>query len=133
MDFIKLWYDDAMPMNISKDLGVMRTAAWMWIMYLASLVVVDMAIYANRPMMPIFWYHFVNVFPALVFLGFSYSDLFKKHPKKITLLMILIIAVAPILVNNLLGLKLPPAPLSNLEGMVLRQLPVMMLGLVLVA
>jgi signal transduction histidine kinase len=47
--------------------------------------------------------------------------------------MILLISAVPILVNHLFGLRLPPAPLSNLEGMVLRQLPVLIIGLILVA
>ena len=47
--------------------------------------------------------------------------------------MILLITTAPNLVNYLFDLWLPPGPLANLEGMVLRQLPVLMIGLILVA
>ena len=49
------------------------------------------------------------------------------------MLMVLFISVVPILMTHLLNLNLPPAPLSNLEGMALRQLPILMIGLVLVA
>jgi signal transduction histidine kinase len=47
--------------------------------------------------------------------------------------LLLLITAVPILVYYLFNLHLPPAPLSNLEGMVLRQLPVLLLGMVLVA
>ena len=48
-------------------------------------------------------------------------------------MMVLIISISPILANYLFNLHLPQAPLSNLEGMVLRQLPVLLIALVLVA
>jgi len=47
--------------------------------------------------------------------------------------MILLISATPILLNQLFGFHLPPAPLANLEGMVLRLLPVLFIGLILVA
>ena len=48
-------------------------------------------------------------------------------------LMILLIAGAPILLHHTLVPRFPPGPLSNAEGMALRQLPVLFIGLVLVA
>jgi signal transduction histidine kinase len=71
--------------------------------------------------------------PALVFLGLSYSKWIKTHLKTMVPLMIILISIAPILLNHLFDLRLPAAPLSNLEGMVLRQLPLLFVGLVLVA
>ena len=122
-----------MTNNSLEDLRVMRTAAWMWLGYLASLVIVDMFIYTTAPKGPILGYHLFNGLPALVFLGLSYSQWIKSLNKIITPLMILLISIAPILIYHVFGLRLPPAPLSNLEGMVLRQLPVLFIGLVLVA
>jgi len=122
-----------MQNNIPDHLRVMRTAAWMWIIYLASLLTVDLVIYSSRPGMPILWYYFINSFPALIFLGLAYSSWLIKRAGLITTLMVLLISVAPILLKHLFDLRLPPAPLSNLEGMVLRQLPVLIIGLVLVA
>jgi len=122
--------------NYSPDyLRAMRSAAWMWITYLASLVAVDLVIYtnANGPLEPILWYHLINTLPALAFLGLSYSKWLKTRTGKTTPLMILLITTAPILVNYLFDLQLPPGPLANVEGMVLRQLPVLMMGLILVA
>jgi signal transduction histidine kinase len=117
----------------SENLRVMRTAAWTWIVYLVSLAVMDMFIYAGTPSTPVLWYHFYNALPALAFLGLAYSKWLKSDNRIVSPLMILIISGAPILITHLLGLRLPPAPLSNLEGMVLRQLPVLFIGLVLVA
>jgi len=47
--------------------------------------------------------------------------------------MILIISLVPVLINPLFDLKMPQAPLSNVEGMVLRQVPVLLISLVLAA
>jgi len=122
--------------NSSPDyLRAMRSAAWMWITYLASLALVDLAIYAsaNGPLEPILWYHLINTLPALAFLGLSYSRWLINQAGKAIPSMIALISVAPILVNHLFDLQLPPGPLANVEGMVLRQLPVLMMGLVLVS
>ena len=112
---------------------VVRSAAWMWIIYLACLAVVDELIYIGGPPIPILWYWLINGIPAIIFLGLAYLKWLKKGTHFVTPLMILLISVFPILVNHLFDLRLPQAPLSNLEGMVLRQLPILFIGLVLVA
>ena len=112
---------------------VVRSAAWMWIIYLACLAVVDELIYIGGPPIPILWYWLINGIPALIFLGLAYLKWLEKGNNFVTPLMILLISVVPIMVNHLFDLRLPQAPLSNLEGMVLRQLPVLFIGLVLVA
>ena len=98
-----------------------------------GLVAEDMVIYASKPLRPILWYYTINIIPALLFLFLSFSKWLENQAKTITLLMVMIISVVPILINHLFNLRLPPAPLANLEGMVLRQLPVLIIGLVLVA
>jgi signal transduction histidine kinase len=122
-----------MQTNFPDHWRVMKTAAWVWIIYLIAQASIDLVIYSGRPAAPVLWYHAVVFSPAILFLGLSYSDWLKKQPKVITSLMILIISVFPIMVTSLFDIKLPQAPLSNLEGMVLRQLPVLMIALVLVA
>ena len=116
------------------DGKVFQTAAWMWLAYIVCLVGVDGFIYANQFTPPVLWYHVINAVPALVFVGMAYLK--ERSRQKITIpkeLLILLITMVPILVNHLFDLHLPPAPLSNLEGMILRQLPVLSIGLVLVA
>jgi signal transduction histidine kinase len=122
-----------MSSNSPDHLRVMRSAAWMWIVYLAALAVLDGFIYTSGPTTPVLWYHLINGIPALIFLGIAYSKWLENQPEHVTPWMILVISAAPILVNQLFDLRLPQAPLSNLEGMVLRQLPVLFIGLVLVA
>jgi signal transduction histidine kinase len=124
---------------------VMRTAAWAWIGYVVALAWLDIFIYAGSPgfrmgsimrddlRLNILWYHFENGLPALIFIILAYSDWLKKKSAPLIPLMILLVSVVPILTNTLLTPPLPRAPLSNVEGMVLRQLPVLMIGLVLVA
>ena len=112
---------------------VVRSAAWMWIIYLACLAIVDELIYIGGPPIPILWYWLINGIPALIFLGLAYLKWLEKGTHFVTPLMILLISVFPIMVNHLFDLRLPQAPLSNLEGMILRQLPILFIGLVLVA
>ncbi|MHC1782292.1 MAG: sensor histidine kinase [Anaerolineaceae bacterium] len=112
---------------------VMRIAAWMWILYEASLAAIDLAIYAGRPAMSVVWYHLIHLIPALTFLGLAFSPWLRKKEGLVSWLGISLLSLAPILLNHLFDLRLPPAPLSNLEGMALRQLPVLLVGVALVA
>ena len=112
---------------------VMRSAAWMWIIYQVCLAVVDQLIYLGSPPFPILWYQLINGFPAIIFLGLAFLKGSDRQNRLVTPCMILLISAAPILINHGFDLRLPQAPLSNLEGMVLRQLPVLFIGLVLVA
>ncbi len=105
----------------------------MWLAYLLAMAMIDLFIYARQLVDPILWYYLVNSLPALIFLGLAYSGWLRKQAEARGLLLILLITISPILINYAANIHLPPAPLSNLEGMVLRQLPVLFIGLVLVA
>ncbi len=122
-----------MPRAVSDSEHVFQTAAWMWLAYLAAMGLVDGFIYANQSASPILLYYLANSLPALIFLGLAYSGWLRKQSEAPALVMLLVITIAPILINYATNIHLPPAPLSNLEGMVLRQLPVLFIGLVLVA
>jgi signal transduction histidine kinase len=119
--------------SLPENMRVMRIAAWMWVVYGISLTIVDTLIYARGSMQAILSYDVPNLIPAVIFLAFSYIPRMNRLKRIIPPLMILLISGAPILMNHLFGLRLPEAPLSNLEGMVLRQLPVLLIALVLVA
>ena len=112
---------------------VFRIAGWIWLAYLAALALVDLVIYANRDWQPAAWYHLINAAPALLFLALAHSPWLTTQARGMVPALIGVISVAPVLLTHLFDLHLPAAPLSNLEGMVLRQLPVLFLGLVLVA
>lgn len=120
-------------MNGSVNTRIIRFAAWIWLLYQVCQVVVDSVIYINRDLTPVLWYHMVNLLPTLIFLALAYLLTNEKYSNVLTPLLILLISVVPLVVNRLLDMRLPPAPLSNLEGMVLRQLPVLMISLILVA
>jgi len=113
---------------------VFRFAAWIWLIYLAALVLVNAVIYFAQPLFsPILYNQLISGLPALLFLVLAYTRWNEKNSRFLVPVLILLITVAPILMNYLFNLRLPPAPLSNLEGMILRQLPVLLIGLVLVA
>lgn len=94
---------------------------------------IDLAIYHGKPGIPVLTYYLVNFIPAVIFLAVSLTNLLKKESGIMVAVMILAITLVPVLMNPLFDLKMPQAPLSNVEGMVLRQLPVLLIALVLVA
>jgi signal transduction histidine kinase len=113
---------------------VLRTAAWMWIGYLLALALVDFINYARAPKFPITTYYIGNVLLALIFLSLSYWDEIRDLLGEFFMpLMLVLIAGAPIVLHHLFVPRFPPGPMSNLEGMALRQLPVLFIGLVLTA
>jgi signal transduction histidine kinase len=105
----------------------------MWLVYLLAMAAIDLYIYANKPLEAVFLNHLINLIPCLIFLGLAYSKWPVKHANLAIPVMILLISVVPILSIHLLATPLPRAPLSNIEGTVLRQLPILFIGLVLVS
>lgn len=122
-----------MSTEFSENSRVLRTAGWIWVVYWVALLSIDLYIYWGGGLDAILWYHLLNGFPAVIFLALAYSGWLKRNPRVFPIVMMLIISVTPILINHVLDVRLPPAPLANLEGMTLRQLPVLFIGLVLVA
>jgi signal transduction histidine kinase len=113
---------------------VLRNAAWIWLGYLAALLIVDALIYPRLPRWSVNLYYLGNGLAALLFLGLAYWDWMRKQLGEAFLpLMILLISGAPILLHHTFVPRLPPGPLSNAEGMALRQLPVLFIGLALTA
>jgi signal transduction histidine kinase len=83
---------------------------------------------------PVVLYYATSLSVAFLFLGFTYwnwiQDSLGKYHYPLLLFMV---AVAPILINVLVVPRFPQGPLSNAEGMALRQLPVLFVALALVA
>jgi len=120
--------------NTPDNTRTLGTAAWMWIGYLVAMAVMDAFIYARGPKFPIVTYYIANSLAALLFLALSYWHKIHKTLGEFFMpLMILLISGAPILLHHTLVPRFPPGPLSNAEGMALRQLPLLFIGLVLVA
>lgn len=118
-----------------KDLTrVMRSAAWAWLIYLVILGCVELVMDPSRIAIPVGIYYLVNGSIALLFLGFAYWPWFQRTIKSFYVpLMLIINSLLPIIANRFLLQTLPQGPLSNLEGMVLRLLPVMFIGVVITA
>jgi len=113
---------------------VLRIAAWMWVGYLLAMAGIDSYIYAHAPRSPLALYYLVNGSAASAFLVLSYWDwIWRRLAGFFAPLMLLWISSAPILLHHALVPRFPPGPLANAEGMALRQLPVLFMGLVLVA
>jgi len=123
-----------MERNSLKDIHIYRIAAWIWIGYLATLAIVDEVIYTDLPSSPLKAYSWANGLTAVLFLGLSYWKWGQERLKDAyPIIMIALITVTPIFFHHLLLPKLPSSPLSNAEGITLRQWPIHFMGLVLVA
>ena len=85
-------------------------------------------------LLPVYLYYAVNSFVALLFLLFAHWDGIQKNLGSFYYpLLLLVISAAPIIINILVVPRFPQGPLSNAEGMALRQLPVLFVALALVA
>lgn len=88
----------------------------------------------HNPFISIFIFYTANGLIASLFLIFSYTNWIQEKLSKLFYpLMILIISTSPIIINILFVPRFPQGPLSNAEGMALRQLPVLFVALALVA
>jgi len=83
---------------------------------------------------PVVMYYIANLSIAFIFLMFTYWNWIQERMGKFYYpFLLLTIAAAPILINVLVVPRFPQGPLSNAEGMALRQLPVLFVALALVA
>lgn len=86
------------------------------------------------PYYPVFLFYIANGLTALFFLAVTYwNDVQAKLEGVYYPFVLAIISVAPIVINAFIIPRFPQGPLSNAEGMALRQLPVMFVALALVA
>jgi len=88
----------------------------------------------KNPLRPVIIYYATSGLVALLFLGFAHWDWMQKKLGSIFYpLLLFTISTAPIFINVLITPRFPSGPLSNAEGMALRQLPVLFVALALVA
>ncbi len=86
------------------------------------------------PMMPVFTFYIASGLVAFMFLSFTYWEwTHQKLNRAFYPLLLFVISTAPIFINVFITPRFPPGPLSNAEGMALRQLPVLFVALALVA
>lgn len=83
---------------------------------------------------PVFLFYVANGLVALSFLLFTHWQWIQnKLGGAFYPLLLLAISATPIVINTLIVPRFPQGPLSNAEGMALRQLPVLFVALALVA
>lgn len=110
-----------------------RTAAWIWLGYLALLLGADLFL-SDSPEFGLERYYAVNSLMALLFLACAlWPGLQARLNRFYTPLMLVLIAALPVAVNRLAIGRLPPGPMSNVEGVTLRLLPILFIGLIIAA
>ncbi|MBL8080943.1 MAG: sensor histidine kinase [Anaerolineales bacterium] len=83
---------------------------------------------------PVFLFYVANGLVALSFLLFTHWQWIQNKLGGVFYpLLLLAISATPIIINTLIVPRFPQGPLSNAEGMALRQLPVLFVALALVA
>ncbi|MBI3168636.1 MAG: sensor histidine kinase [Chloroflexi bacterium] len=83
---------------------------------------------------PIYLYYFANGLTALFFIFFTHwTAVRERFGGAFYPLMLVVISAAPILISASIVPRFPQGPLSNAEGMALRQLPILFVALTLVA
>ncbi len=120
--------------DTSEEVIILRYAGWMWLAYILALMIVDLCIFRISPRPRLFSYYIANSAAAALFIILAYWKWgFRKLGKGMVVGLILLISVLPIVMNHFIAPRMPPGPMSNAEGMALRLLPVLFIGLVLTA
>lgn len=111
---------------------LLQIAGWLWLGYLAMLMLVNQILY--QTVAPMLLYYLVNGCAALLFIAISYIHPLQRLLKGSFLpLMLLLIAVMPVVINHLrLFIRIRDS-LSSPEWLALSQMPVLFLALVLTA
>jgi len=120
--------------DTSEEVIILRYAGWMWLAYILALTIVDLYILRISPRPRLFSYYIANSAAAALFIILAYWKWgFRKLGRGVVVGLILLISVLPIVMNHFIVPRMPPGPMSNAEGMALRLLPVLFIGLVLTA
>jgi len=120
--------------DTSEEVVILRYAGWMWLAYILALMIVDFSVFRISPRPRLFSYYIANSAAAALFIILAYWKWgFHKLGRGMVVGLILLISVLPIVVNHFIVPRMPPGPMANAEGMALRLLPVLFIGLVLTA
>lgn len=120
--------DDAQPGIIN----VLPLTGALWLNYVLALALIDYMLYPHPLFAPL--YYLLNSIDALLVLG-----LLHWSPGRIRLgrafvpLLIGLLTLVPIVSSNLLVQRIPASPATGPEGLLLRQMPLLLLALILTA
>lgn len=147
-------------MSNTSTTRILRLAAWIWLGFLLGMALLDFILYLPQvqwvlvgrpfqipqnqpllplptprfPLLPVYLFYAANGAAALLFLAFAHWGWVKETLSRSYFpFMVLLISGAPLLINTLLVPRFPGGPLANAEGMALRQVPVLLVALSLVA
>lgn len=116
--------------SIQENIRFIRVGVILWIVYTLLSAGIDVFIETRTPSEP--WYYGVNlVFAALILITTMHRRL-SSQPLHYPIVVI-VIAALPILTSHLLMPKLPMNPMTTAEGIALRLMPILFIGLILTA
>jgi signal transduction histidine kinase len=104
----------------------------LWLGYLLILLVIDQLFYP-RPVFP-YLYYVINGLDALLVLGVALWPAGRRRLGRTSLpLVIGLLSVVPVVSGNLIAHSLPPTQASSPEAVMLRQMPLLLMALILTA
>lgn len=113
-------------------LALLPLTAGLWLAYLLALLVIDQLL-GPRPIFPA-WYYLLNGGAALGILGLSLWPQGRIQLGRIFLpLAIGLLSVAPVIMAQVVSMRLPPHQSISPEAMLVRMMPLLLMALVLTA
>lgn len=112
--------------------ALLPLTALLWLAYLLALLVIDHLLYP-RPILPP-WFYLVNGCDALAILGLALWSRGRAWcGRTLVPLAIGLLSVAPVIMAQLVTMRLPGSPSSGPEAILLRTTPLLFMALVLTA
>ncbi len=127
-----LCYNKRMKWASLEKETILKLIGGLWLAYMALLAMIELTLVPLPPRWE--WYYLLYGFNALLFLGLvSWPALPRLLGPLFMPLVIVLLSFVPITIEAVVHLLLPPSPTSIPEGLALRLLPVLFLGLMLIA
>ncbi|NJN66548.1 MAG: sensor histidine kinase [Chloroflexaceae bacterium] len=125
-------------MNLQKSqtrmevIGLLPLTVALWLGYVLVLALIDEVFYPHPILSPT--YYLVNGMDALLVMGLLFWSRGRdRFETAVVPLVIGLLVLVPIVLLKLPGMRFPPTPASSPESIQLRQMPLLMLALVLTA
>jgi signal transduction histidine kinase len=113
---------------------VLHVASWMWPIFLFAMFIFDALMYPTNTFEPVWAFYGVNGIVAIIFLGCSYWQGLQKLLGRFFIpTMVMIIAGMTITANHFVSPMLPLGSMFNFEGITLRLLTALLIGLFITA
>ncbi len=116
---------------ISENIRFIRLGAALWLVYMLLLAGVDIFVETRTPIQPL--YYGINITCAVLIIATTF---FRRLCQRSLYYpaVIVVVAALPIVTSHLLLIRgQPPTPLTGAEGLSLRLMPILFIGLILTA